>query len=251
MGFVFADLVVETILEEGLAYMRANPTTVMPDLYSQLKESYLNTQYGQDEIDRFTTYISNNKISIVQSWRSVQERVPCIYIQTIGGPEDESKSYLNDFDGNIDVIGGNQITSRHEQKAIHMQNAIQIGIHVDDPGGMTALRWLFAATMYFCLSNKDTMRDRGLTLTSLQFSDFNRLNELLPENIHSRYLTLNFKTEVTWKNLTAEPMVHNIDMHGGPGASTDPDSKKGGIRARAGQDPDYEEDSFYTIGQDT
>lgn len=268
MSFIFGDLVIQTILEAGLADMRANPDARLDVLFAQLKENYFNADYGQAELNRYKTYIADNKIDIVHSHRMVAERLPCLYIQNVSSSEDEQKSFINDYSGNVDTLGGggDVITERLEEKTVCTRDAVQVGIHIDDPGGMTALRWTYAAVIYFLISQKETMLERGLQLTTWSASDFNRLNELLPENVYSRYITFNFNTYISWTKHDAEIIIDEFDLHGGPGASYgdqhtpvdekesagDPtDRGKGGIKTRSGADPEYEDNSFYTVGEDT
>ncbi len=92
------------------------------------------------------------------------------------------------------------------------------------------------------------MVTRGLDTSTWDSSDFNRLNEFLPENIHSRYLTLHFKNEFEWLKQEEEIIIDNVDIHGEAGATYDPDGK-GGVIVESGADPEQEESSFYTVDE--
>jgi hypothetical protein len=249
MGFIFTDLVLETIITEGLADMRANLDDRLGIIYDQLKDSFLNTEYGQQELDRFKDFLTNEKIDIVHNYRQVAERIPCIYIQPIGGPEQEGKAFLNDYSGDIDTIGvGGVIDDRKEENTFSIQDQVQVGVHVGDPGGVTALRWLYASLVYFIFSRKEILRDRGIDLSTWNNNNFNRLNEFLPENIVSRYMTFSSINYMSWPKRESELILTQIDMHGGSGA-VEPGENKGGVKVEAQKDPEYEDRSMYTIGR--
>jgi len=248
MGFIFGDLIVETILTEGLADFRANIDDRLDMFYDQLKESYLSTEYGQAELDRFKQYINDNEISIVHNWNIVSQRVPCIFIQNVSSQEQVQRTFINDFSGNIDTIGAGVITDRREEFSFPFNEQVQVGIHVNDPGGPTALRWLYAMVVYFLISRKDDLVDRGLELSTFSATDFNRLNEFLPENIFSRYITFNFINYVSIKDITPSTIITDIDLHGGNNASA-PGEVQGGIKVESGRDPETEDSSFYTIDE--
>lgn len=248
MGFIFGDLVLQTIIEEGLEDLRANLDLRLNDFYDQLKSSFLNDRYGQAELDRMKIWFVNNKIDITQSWRMISERVPCINIQIVSSIEDEGKSTLRDFAGDIDVISDGIVTSRSEKKEIANKESIQISVHVNDPGGTTALRWLYAATLFFLISRKEDLLDRGIDISTFSASDFNRLNEFLPENIYSRYITFSYHNKISWTASQPDTLIDNIDISGGEDASYG--LELGGIRAESGEDPEYENQTFYTIGKE-
>lgn len=250
MGFIFADLVVETIIREGLADLKANLDARLNVLFEQLKSSYLNAEYGQAELDRFKTFLTNEKIDVVHSWRQVEERVPCFYIQTIGGPEDTAKAMLEDYSGDVDTIVLGELTDRKEETTIVMRESLQVGVHVNDPGGPTALRWLYACLFYFLCSRKHDLMARGIDLSTLTSSDFNRLNELLPEHIYSRYVTLSYNNYMTWVKRDSEMLIEEFDLHGGPDASA-PGEEQGGLKIESGREAEYEEGSVYTIDPTT
>jgi len=250
VGFVFGDLVIESILREGLTDL-TNPANIddrLAVVYAQLKDSFLSTEYGQTEIDRYKTFLTDNKIDIVHNWRMVADRLPCIYIQNVSSMEDTSKSFINDYTGDVDTLGGGVITERKEENTMSVQDTVQVGIHVADPAGPTALRWLYATVLYFLVSRKQDMVDRGMELSTWQTTDFNRLNEFLPENVFSRYISLNFLNYFSFTKREPELIADSIDMHGGPDAS-DAGEEQGGVKIESGKDPEYEKSSTYTIDE--
>jgi len=245
--FIFVDLVLETIISEGLDDMRNNLDDRLNIIFAQLKESYLNAEYGQTELNRFKTFLTNETIQIVHSYRQIEQRLPCIYIQPVGGGEQEPKSFINDYSGDTDTLGGGGtfISDRKEEKTLAIQDQIQVGIHVGDPGGITALRWLYASLVYYIFSRKEDLVSRGIDLSTWNTTDFNRLNELL-ENVYSRYLTFNCLNYVSWTKRESETIITDIDMHGGVDAS-EPGQNLGGIKIKSTKDKEYEEKSVYTI----
>jgi hypothetical protein len=195
--------------------------------------------------------MANNTISIVQSWRDIPERIPCIFIQSVASVEDVSKTMFNDFSGDIDTFTGPDLTGRSSQHTIPLNDHIQIGIHTSTPGGATSLRWLYALVVYFLISRKEDLSAKGIELSTFSATDFNRLNEYLPEEIFSRYINFSFLNYVSFTSLTPEVLVDEIDMFGGVDAGK-PGERKGGVKAqwKKNTDTEYEDKSFYTTQED-
>jgi len=250
MGFIFTDLVVETVLREGLENFK-NPLNIdarLAVLYDQLKESFLNTEYGQAELDRFKTFLTDNKIDIVQSYRLIQERIPCISINSSNAAENTGRAFIGDYTGDVDEVVGGVIVDRKEQNTIPIQDKIEISIHTADPAGNVALRWLHALVLFLLFSQKKLLEDRGIDLSTFSSTPFSRVVEYLPENVYSRFITFDSLNYIQWTEKDSQVVLTNIDIHGGPGAS-DPGAEEGGIKVESGQDSEYEEGSFYTIDE--
>lgn len=247
MGYVFGDLIIEQLLRTGLADLQgANINTRLADIYSQLKDSFLTTEYGQQELDRYKYFLQNNKIDIVQSHRMIEPRMPCISILVQNNTEDLAKTTLGDFSGYQDTISGGEITDRREVYEIPIRDTIQVGVHVADPHGFVALRWLYTSVLYILISYKDILISKGMDLSTFNSSDVNRIDEYLPENVFSRYISFSYLNYFSWKSRTADLIIDNVDLNGGIGGS-DPGAQLGGVKVESGQNTDYEEGSFFTI----
>lgn len=246
MGYTFGDLVIESVIREGLEDIRTNANARLPVIYSQLLSTFLSANYGQGEIERFKSYLLNEKIDIVFSYRDISARIPCICIQPIAGQEDVPRSFFGNFSGQVDTYLGGAVIDRKDENSIPLREGLQISVHTTDPGGPTALRWLFASTIYFLASNTKKLTERGVENATFSISDFSRVNDLLPENIYSRYLTVTYMSYFSWTEADSQILLDTIDLHGGPGAS-EPGALLGGVKVESGKVEEYEDGSLYTI----
>lgn len=98
MGATLTDFVIEGIIRDGIAEIRADPSR-LDDIFSEFKEPHLATLYGAKAINDIKKYILANKISIVQSWLQVGASVPCYSIQLLGTDEDNQRAFIGDFAG--------------------------------------------------------------------------------------------------------------------------------------------------------
>ncbi len=104
MGAPLTELVLETVIRDGLGELRTN-TALLDDIFSRFLDTYFNNQYGQSKIDEIKTYITNNQIRIVQAWAMVPTTTPCISIQLEMSSEDEDIQNLgNEFEDNDEAI---------------------------------------------------------------------------------------------------------------------------------------------------
>lgn len=106
MGFIFTDLVVESIIRDGLADMRAKLSTSndqVPDLFSEMLASHLSVKYGSSEIAKIESMVLNNDIAVVHAFAQIATSIPCISLQLVSNSEDESLAGVSDFAGNADV----------------------------------------------------------------------------------------------------------------------------------------------------
>ena len=63
MGFVLGDLVIESILRDGLEAIR-DDQDVLNDLFSHLNDPHIKRKYGPKEIEKIKTLFSNNAAPI-------------------------------------------------------------------------------------------------------------------------------------------------------------------------------------------
>jgi hypothetical protein len=93
------ELVLETILRDGLGQIKTNPN-ILDDIFGRLKEAHFLNQYGQNKIDEIKTFFTNGvkQLRIVHSWSQVPTHVPCYSIQLINADEEEGIQNLgNDY----------------------------------------------------------------------------------------------------------------------------------------------------------
>jgi len=106
MGFIFTDLVIESIIRDGLVDMKnklATSDDQVPDVFSELLASHLSVKYGQGEIDSISTMVGvQDTIHVVHSFAQVDTKTPCISIHLMDASEDEQHAVLGDFGENHD-----------------------------------------------------------------------------------------------------------------------------------------------------
>ena len=100
MSFVLPELVVESVLREGLASMLATPS-IIDDVLGSLTETYANTKYGATELQTIKDVLAKRKLSIVHSKMEAEAKENAISIQLSHEGEDTSKSRLEDLDNEL------------------------------------------------------------------------------------------------------------------------------------------------------
>jgi hypothetical protein len=102
MSFVLPDLVLESIVRDGLENARRDET-VVDDVFGNLTRPFAAKKYGQSEIDKIKKLVKNSEVSVVHSFHMVEANVPCISIQMLSGTEETAHAYMGDFVGVYDV----------------------------------------------------------------------------------------------------------------------------------------------------
>lgn len=100
MAFRLPDLIVESILRDGLNNARRDET-VIDDVFGNLNLAYASRKYGQSEIDKIKEVIRNKEVSIVHAFNLVNANLPCISIQLADDHEDEDKAYIGNYVQNV------------------------------------------------------------------------------------------------------------------------------------------------------
>lgn len=180
------DFILEAVIKSGLAWFRSDLTA--PDLvFGQLDQPYL-ARYGTDKINELKTYITETDIKVVQSFSMIDERLPTISIQLSGGSEDLSKTALDDAMEDVRILDMNgDLEETEEIMFSPITESILIGIHA---GGTPDLpKYLYMLVVYILTAYKYDLMAKGIYLGTFNMTDLSRLNEYLPENIYTRFLT--------------------------------------------------------------
>ncbi len=98
--FVFPELVIESVIRDGLANLRKNKAAV-DRIFAQLAEPYLDAKYGQREINRIRKLIDTKEISVVHNLSDVEAKSPAFSIQLGMDVEDQKLALLGDHDGTV------------------------------------------------------------------------------------------------------------------------------------------------------
>lgn len=100
MSFVLPDLVVESVIRDGLANITKNPT-IIDNVFASLLANYNMRKYGARELERLREFITKNQIKVVHSFGEVDGKVPCFSIQLGQDVDAKREARLGDFDGEM------------------------------------------------------------------------------------------------------------------------------------------------------
>jgi hypothetical protein len=102
MAFVLVDLVVESVIRDGLANINKNPDLI-DDVFASFLENYNIRKYGQEELDRLKDFIVNKQVRVVHSFGEVDAKVPSFSIQLGNDADAKREAVLSDFMGQEDT----------------------------------------------------------------------------------------------------------------------------------------------------
>lgn len=117
MSFRVPDLIVESILRDGLANARRDES-VLDDVFSDLTLAFASKKYGDAEIDKIKKIFQNQEVSIVHSFNLTASNLPCISIQLADDREDSSRAHIGDHTQFYDVM----FTPEEQAKAIFVSS---------------------------------------------------------------------------------------------------------------------------------
>lgn len=104
MGFQLPDLIVESVIRDGLEVLRRNPSWV-DNIFENLTKNYALNKYGQAELQKIKDLIQKQEISVIHSFHLAESKSPCYSIQLTTDVEDQRLAHLDDFeeDEQIDI----------------------------------------------------------------------------------------------------------------------------------------------------
>lgn len=181
------DFLLESIIESGIQWFIDNPEA--PDqVFGHLKGELLNGRYGQEKIDEIAAYIRRYEINVVQHFSLAHTKLPSISIQLMDASEDTTRSGLGDFERQVDVLNAEQeVVGRSEVGYTSVMDSVHIGIHTSETPDLA--KYLYYLIVYILNIFKPEFQKIGVFLGTFNATDVSRLNEYLPENIYSRFIT--------------------------------------------------------------
>lgn len=96
MSFAFPELVIESIIRDGLEDIKANPE-FLDDVFGEFTKAYATRKYGSGEIDKIKTLIAAKNIAVVHSFHSAAAKAPSFSIQLGFDREDRRTDHLDDY----------------------------------------------------------------------------------------------------------------------------------------------------------
>lgn len=102
MSFAFPELVIESVIRDGLEDIKANPE-FLEDVFGEFTKPYATRKYGSAEIDKLKALIDRKNIAVVHSFHEAVAKSPCYSIQLGMESEDRRTTHLDDFEEDLRV----------------------------------------------------------------------------------------------------------------------------------------------------
>lgn len=111
MGIKLPDLIIESVLRDGLEYLRQKPET-LDDVFSALLAPYNQRKYGVTELAKIKNLIENRNIAVVHSFAEAEAKQPCFSLQLMSESEAQGRAHLSDFEAEVQVpLTGSALTA--------------------------------------------------------------------------------------------------------------------------------------------
>lgn len=96
MSFIMPELVVESVIRDGIAGL-VNNLDRIDDIFSSLTEPYNARKYGERELNKIKKLLEKKQINVVHNLSDVNAKVPCFSIQLGMDNERKNEAILEDF----------------------------------------------------------------------------------------------------------------------------------------------------------
>lgn len=95
MGFNIPELIVESIIRDGIQNVKANPA-IIDDIFTQLTRAYNSQKYGATEIAKIKALMAAKEFPVVYSYHDVEAHNFCFSIMIGIDDEDKRRAHLSD-----------------------------------------------------------------------------------------------------------------------------------------------------------
>ena len=221
MPHVIPQVALQRVLQQGIKQLKANPV-ILDDIFCYYLVSEMSSDYGQSYVDKIKQCLIQTKIPVVQAWSLNPQRIPCISVHLANEREDEQKAAIGDYWGSEDGVG---------EVGVGVFNVtLDVGLHSSKNGDETL--WLYYITNYILFKSKRLSEKLGLQLQTFSATDYARNNQLLADNVWTRWIRFTTTVENFWENspyLDIDSINVDLDVatDAQPG-DTDLDSASGG-----------------------
>ena len=197
MAFVMPEIVVQRVIQQGLASLRQDPDA-FNEIFAQFLCDEMKADYGQLYIDQIRNFFFTTKIPVLQAWSLNTQRISCFSVHLAAENEDESKAAIGDFygDSTDNTVSTGVFTVY-----------IDIGIHGQKTGDIVI--WMYYILAYIMFKEKQRAERLGLQLHTWSASDQQKVDQKLAENIWTRWVRFKVTTQ-NW--LAKEPFVTVDDV---------------------------------------
>ena len=128
MSFNMPELILESIIRDGIQNVRADKT-IIDDIFAQLTRSYASRKYGTTEINKIKALI-DKEIAVLYSYHQVDAKVPCFSIMIGVDDEFRPRAHLGDHYDEVTE----DIADPVELEALHRVDDIVV-LSYDDKTG--------------------------------------------------------------------------------------------------------------------
>jgi hypothetical protein len=97
MGINLPDLIIESVIKDGIQYLKDNPEK-LDRIFAPLLNMYASRKYGQAEIDKIKAMINTKNIAIAHSFHEAAAKSPCYSIQLGAESEAKDRAHIGDFE---------------------------------------------------------------------------------------------------------------------------------------------------------
>lgn len=209
-GLYPTDFIVEHVLDEALADFRRRPEAAA-DVFGRLMMPEVSKRYGQKKIDEIATYLRSVEIRIIQSFPVEDTQMPIISINLGDSISVDPEEGLGRHAGQLDTLGPDgDVVGREEIGYIPIQDSLLIGIHA--VGTPDKVKYLYYLVAHALAVSFERFAEMGFFDVSLRATDMSRFNDLLPESVFTRFLTLSMKSLPKFKKGQV-PMVAGFDVN--------------------------------------
>lgn len=148
MSFIISDLIVESIIRDGMESVRRDPT-IIDDIFQDISRNLgplMDAKYGDREINKIKEYFTEREVHVVQAFSQVESNLPAVSIQLIDNTESIPRAHLDDWEDDVQtpitdpkdladliVVSGIIITAYSPSSGtIHIDNSINLAdVHVN------------------------------------------------------------------------------------------------------------------------
>jgi hypothetical protein len=208
-GIYPTDLILEYFIEKGIEWFRSDPDAVKK-VFSHFLRPELSEKFGQIKIDEIQEYFNDHEISVIQSFPISDQTLPLVSIQLADAEEVMPYGGLNQFAGVLDNVDSEgNIADRKNFGYLPMNDSLLVGIHAPS---VDKVKYLYYLIAYIIASSVPQFENIGLFNIFLRATDLSRLNEMMPANVFSRFMTVSVKSNAFFDKEYV-PIVNNIKLN--------------------------------------
>lgn len=130
MSFIIPELIVESLIRDGLLNVKNKPE-IIDDVFSQLTKGYAR-KYGETELAKIKAFLQK-EIAVVYSYSQVDHQKNTISIMVGSDNEDRGRDRLGDYESSVEE----QIADPEELEALHRVENITVTGYNPTTGQMT------------------------------------------------------------------------------------------------------------------